>query len=71
MDLIASADIRGGFHDVIRLRETKNGKKGDEYSLMVRHAKRSDYIGIGKIHSFKYGPYGVLKKNAEALSNYL
>lgn len=71
MNLIASADRRRGFHDFIRLRETKNGKKWDEYSLMVRHAKRSDYIGIGKIHSFKYGRYGVLRKNAGTLYNYL
>jgi hypothetical protein len=71
MDLIASADTRKGFHDFIRFRETINGQRHDEYSIMVRHAKKSDYIGIGKTYNFKYGRYGVLRENAGAIYNYL
>ncbi len=71
MDLILRADTRKGFHEIIHFEETINGKRFREINIMIRHAKKSDYIGIGKLHSFKYGSNGVLRTNARSLYNYL
>ena len=71
MNLILSADTRKGFHETIRWKENRNGKRFDEFTIMIRHAKKSDYIGIGKLHSFKYGKHGVLRTSAQSLYNYL
>ena len=43
----------------------------EKFALQIRHGKKSKYIGIGKVWNFKYGNYGVLRKNVEYLYNYL
>lgn len=66
MNLILSADSRKGFSEFLQWKEGNS-----EFTIMIRHAKKSDYIGIGKLHSFKYGNHGVLRTNAQSLYNYL
>ena len=72
MDAIFEADTRKGFFKHIRIKGiNKYGNVEQKFTLQIRHGKKSKYIGIGKVWNFKYGNYGVLRKNAQHLYNYL
>ena len=63
------ADTRKGFHTFIRTKSTSNGER---VSIMVRHSKKSDYIGIGHVYEFQSGYNKIVyRKNAQALISYL
>ena len=72
MDALLEADTRRGFHKHIRIKKINRYNNVEEkFALQIRHGKKSKYIGIGKVWNFKYGNYGVLRKNVEYLYNYL
>lgn len=71
MELIISADTRKIYSGSFRWSTIKNGDVIEKFTLVVRHAKKSDYINIGKTTDFKFGNYGVLRSNAIPLYNYL
>ena len=72
MDALLEADTRRGFHKHIRIKKINRYSNVEEkFALQIRHGKKSKYIGIGKVWNFKYGNYGVLRKNVEYLYNYL
>jgi len=65
IDAIVEADKRKGFHVFLRSSDKKK-------SIMVRHTKKSNYIGIGYIYEFHSGSETRIKReSSQDVINYL
>lgn len=61
------ADTRKGFHTFVRV-----NRNGENQSIMIRHGKKSEYIGIGYTWQFQSGFNKIVyRENAAYLISYL